>query len=106
MSTGIGLDQVLADRDQRRTWIVQHHVDRRIGARRRTLAIWSTESIGSSTISACCCLAVGRHQHVAVRLLPASGEGREHERVAWACVMPGKSCMAPSVSALVSIDDG
>ena len=48
-----------------------------------TLAIWSTDSIGSSAMSALLVgLAEGRHQHVAVRLLPAAGEGREHE-AAW-----------------------
>ena len=51
-STGIRLDDVLADGDERRTGIVQHHVDRRIGRAAFTLAIWSTDSIGSSTIEA------------------------------------------------------
>ena len=46
-----------------------------------TLAIWSTDSIGSSTIVGVGVgLAEGRHQHVLVGLLPAAGEGREHQR--------------------------
>ena len=46
-----------------------------------TLAIWSTDSIGSSTIAALAfALRKCRHQHRLVRLLPASREGREHQR--------------------------
>ena len=75
------LDEILPDGHQRRTWIMQHHVDRRIGARRlyfcdlvdRQHRVEHDRRIGVR-------LAEGRHQHRLVGLLPASRECRENQR--------------------------
>ena len=87
-----GLDEALIDRDQRRTRIVQHHVDRRVGERRLYLGdLVDRQHRIERDLGVVVGLAERRHQHVLVRLLPAAGEGREHQAPRLGQrLMPGK----------------
>jgi hypothetical protein len=59
---------------------VQHHVDRRIRARRRHLRdLIDRKHRVEHDLGAARRLAVCRHENIAMRLLPAAGEGREHD---------------------------
>ena len=75
----VGLDEVLGDGREGGARIVQHHVDRRVGAGGLDLGDLVDREHRIEDDVAARALAEGRHQHGPVRLLPAPREGREDE---------------------------
>jgi hypothetical protein len=76
----IRIGEILTDRGERRTRIVQHHVDRRVVAGRADLGdLIDRQHRVEGDVGVVRGLAEGRHQHCPVRFFPAAGEGREDE---------------------------